>query len=562
MFRYDLRTRHYMTSFTTYFYLLTISIMFQSCHDNRKEADLIICNATIITLDSNDSYASCLAIHEGKIIAVGDDAELKRTYRAERTIDARGLFVYPGFIDAHSHFTGFAEFLRYADLDEARSFEELLAIVDRYHSENPGQWIIGRGWDQNKWPGKEFPDNEMLDRLYPDIPVILSRVDGHAVLANQAAIREAGLKEPFPAGEALKKNGRLTGIFLERTADKLKAAIPRPTPAGMARLIEHAASLCHAAGLTGVNDAGIDKEMILLLDTLQKSGKLKMRVDAMINPTDENMEYFMKAGGYRTASLRVGSVKIYADGALGSRGACLLKPYADDPSNYGIIVTDKTDITRICEKARECGFQVNTHAIGDSAVRMVLGIYAQHLGGRNDHRWRIEHAQVVDEQDFETFGAFSVIPSVQATHATSDMLWAPERLGSDRIRNAYAYRRLLLQNDWIPNGTDFPIENISPVLTFYAAVARKNLQGTPDGGFQPENALSRIEALKSITLWAAKAAFEENNRGSIENGKMGDIVILDRNLLDIPEEDIPAARVIYTILNGEVVYQRQLDENR
>jgi len=551
-----------MTGITKYLYLLTFLLMFQSCHNIRKEADLIICNATIITLDSEESIASCLAVRDGIIVAVGGDAEVKSKYRAVTTIDAQGLYVYPGFIDAHSHFTGYSEFLRYADLGGARSFEELLTIVDKYHKEYPDQWIIGRGWDQNKWPGKEFPENSVLNKLYPDIPVILTRVDGHAVLANQAAIQKAGLMEPYPSGEAVKKEGLLTGVFLESTADKIKASIPKPSPVEMVRLIDRAASLCHAAGLTGVNDAGIDKDVILMLDSLQKSGKLKMRIDAMINPTEENMEYFMKQGGYRTASLRVGSVKIYADGALGSRGACLLDPYTDDPENCGIMVTDAAEITRICKKAHEHGFQVNTHAIGDSAVRMVLGIYAQFLEEKNDRRWRIEHAQVVHEQDFEKFGTFSVIPSVQSTHATSDMLWAPQRLGTERIKNAYAYRRLLMQNGWIPNGTDFPIENISPLLTFYAAVARKDLLGKPDGGFQPKSALSRTEALKSITLWAAKASFEENKRGSIEKGKMGDIVILDKDLLNMPEKDILATRVMFTILNGEVVYSNHIPATR
>jgi predicted amidohydrolase YtcJ len=528
--------------------------MLNSCHDLKQKADLIIYNTLIYTLDSSDNKASSLAIRDGIILAVGNDAEIRSRYWSDENINAKGLVVYPGFIDAHSHFSGFAQFLRYADLSKAESYKDVLSILKDYHNSFPDRWIIGRGWDQNKWPGKQFPDNSELNQLFPDIPVVLTRVDGHAVLANDAAIRKAGLTPPFSSGEALLFNGKSTGIFLEHTADRLKAVFPQPSDIEMTELLQQAAALCHQVGLTGVNDAGIDKETILLYDTLLKSGALQMRIDAMINPTEENMDYFMKGRGYRTPFLRVGSVKIYADGALGSRGACLLAPYSDDPGNKGIMVIQTGEMRAICNRAHENGFQVNTHAIGDSAIRKVLSVYASILGEKNDLRWRIEHAQVVNEKDFDLFGKYSIIPSVQGTHATSDMTWAHSRLGTHRLKNAYAYQKLMMQNGWLANGTDFPVESIDPLATFYATVSRKDADGNPPDGFQKENALSRLDALKSITCWAAKAAFEEQYRGSIEVDKSADLVILDKDILSIPENEILSTKVTYTILDGKIVY--------
>jgi predicted amidohydrolase YtcJ len=534
---------------------LSFSLMMQACRDLKNKADLIIYNATVYTVDSVNNKAESIAVKDGKIIAVGTDAEVRSRFSAIRMLDAKKQFVYPGFIDAHSHFSGFGLYLRYADLTAAGSFDEVLEIIKKYHTQNPGSWIVGRGWDQNKWPGKKFPDKTKLDVLYPEIPVVLTRIDGHAVLANTAAVKRCGLSAPFPEGQAILSGGNPTGVFLERCADKIRDAIPAPTPAETSKLLLQAMNLCHAAGLTGVNDAGIDKVMVLFIDSLQKAGKLNLRIDAMINPSVENMDFFMPGGGYKTDFLRVGSVKIYADGALGSRGACLLQPYSDDLLNHGILVSPASEIRRICQKADKYGFQVNTHAIGDSAVRTVLNVYGEFLKGKNDLRWRIEHAQVVDENDFGYFGRYSIIPSVQATHATSDMAWAGDRLGKSRLKNAYAYHRLMMENGWIANGTDFPIENISPVLTFYAAVARKNLAGKPEAGFMPENALSRLEALKSITIWAAKASFQENRIGSIEVGKFADFTILDSDILNVGEADLPKSVVKFTIVGGDIVHQ-------
>jgi hypothetical protein len=299
---------------------------------------------------------------------------------------------------------------------------------------------------------------------------------------------------------------------------------------------------CMAVGLTSVTDAGLDIATIELIDSLQQSGQLKMHVNAMVNPDDETMDYFMLQGVIDKERLTVRSVKIYADGALGSRGAKLIEPYTDDPSNTGLILENDDFYRHVCQKSYEAGYQVCCHAIGDGGVRHILDIYSEYLKGKNDLRWRIEHSQTVDEADIQRYGEFSVIPSIQTTHCTSDMDWADERLG-ERIKNAYAYQQLLQQNGWVINGTDFPIEDISPIYTFYAAVARKHLDGTPADGFQMENALTREQALRSITIWVAKGCFLEARKGSIEVGKDADFVILDRDLMTVEEQDIPEAKV-------------------
>ncbi|MEI6059725.1 MAG: amidohydrolase [Bacteroidota bacterium] len=527
----------------------------ESCYNQKSKADLVIYNAKIYSPDSVADGVNCIAIKDGIITAIGSESEIRNKFEAADTINLAGAFIYPGFTDAHAHFTGFALGLRYADISQARSFGEVLDILKKYRQLHLEGWIIGQGWDQNNWPEKVFPDNTLLNQLFPGIPVVLTRIDGHAVLASDAAIKASGITFPGKPGESVIKNGKFTGIFLEGMTDKLRNAIPLPSVKEISELLVTAAQKCHAAGLTAVTDAGLNKKEILLLDSLQKAGKITLRIDAWISPNEENFKFFMKTPFFQTSFLRVGAVKMYADGALGSRGACLLSPYSDDSPNQGLLTITAGELATVCKRASECGFQVNTHAIGDSAVRMVLHTYSQFLKPGNDRRWRVEHTQVVNENDFELFGKYSIIPSVQATHATSDMDWAGNRLGPERVKNAYAYHRLLLQNGWIPNGTDFPIEGIAPLHTFYAAVARKDLQGEPAQGYMMENALSRMDALKSITCWASKASFTEKERGNIEVGKMADFTVLDKDIIRIPESQLTETKVLYTLVDGKIVYK-------
>lgn len=530
-----------------------------SCNEKKENMDLILFNATIYTADENFTVAQSAAVKDGKFVAVGPNDEIMSKYRADEMIDLNGKFVYPGFIDPHCHFYGYGSSLMNADLSGTGSFEEIIDII-RQHQENfPSEWIIGRGWDQNRWPVQEFPHRNLLDREFPDIPVLLTRVDGHAAIANSEALRRSGItpQSTVPGGDFLKRDGELTGILIDNAIDLVRQHVPAPEYREKVAALMNAQKNCFAVGLTSLGDAGLDRDIILLMDSLQKAGDLKMRVYAMLNPTRENYNRFMSHGIYRTDHLNVRSVKLFADGALGSRGAKLIGQYDDDPENSGLLLETAVNLQRISRLAWEHGYQVNTHCIGDSAVRLVLGIYGNILGGKNDRRWRIEHAQVVHPDDFDLFGKYSVIPSVQTTHATSDMKWAVHRLGTDRIKGAYAFRQLLEQNGWLPNGSDFPVEPINPLYGFYAAVARKDMEGYPSGGFQMENALTREQALRAMTIWAARAAFEEEEKGSIEPGKFADLVVTGEDLMKMDIDRVPHLKILYTFSGGEKVYQAE-----
>ena len=522
----------------------------------KMKADLILVNGKIYTVDQKSNVAEAFAVKKGLFEAIGSTEQILKHFDSDSIIDAKGNNVYPGFIDAHSHFFGYSLSLLEINLNGIRSFQEIVELINSKKDSYPEEWIVGRGWDQNLWEKKEFPTRSDLDILFPDRPVVLIRVDGHALLANGEALRRSGIKNPdeYQPGEVELKNGRLTGILSENAADKVRNIIPFPIREVQLKLLKWAEKNCFESGLTGVTDAGLDFPVVSLLDSMQQQGLLKTRLYVMLNPNEENIQNFINVGQVLTPRLTIRSIKLYADGSLGSRTALLKEPYADASSKYGIQVTSPEKIREICSLAIKSGYQVNTHAIGDSAVAEVLGIYAEFLKGKNDLRWRIEHAQVVDPQDIWQFGMNSIIPSVQTTHATSDMRWATDRLGKRRIKFAYVYKNLLDQNGWLANGTDFPIENISPLLTFYAAVARQDLTGYPEKGFQSENALTREEALRSITIWAAKAGFQENYKGSIENRKLADFVILDHDIMTCPLKEIPTTKVLMTVLGGEKVF--------
>lgn len=513
----------------TYFILLLT--MF-SC--SKTKVDLVVYNANVYTVDNQFSKAQAFAIQDGKFVAVGSDRDILRRYDAVKTLDAQGQNIYPGFIDGHCHFVGYGETkVRYADLNGCQSFEEVLERLEKHNENNDSEWLLGRGWDQNLWELKEFPENTELNKRFPNKKVLITRVDGHAVLVSDNVLKIIGLK------------GSPQGLLIDNDADKAKAIVPPLDNAQRIKALKIAQRDCFAHGLTGVTDAGLDIKSIALIDSLQQAGALQMKVNAMINPDDETMDYFMKFGVIEKERLTIRSVKIYADGALGSRGARLLEPYTDDPDNQGLIVENEAFYDHVCEKAYDAGYQVCCHAIGDGGVHMILNEYAKFLKGENDLRWRIEHSQVVDAQDVKLYKEYSVIPSIQATHCTSDMPWAEDRLGSERVKNAYAYKTLLDQNGWLVNGTDFPIEHISPLKTFYSSVARKYLT---------DNKLSREEALRSMTIWAAKGYFAEGRTGSIEIGKEADFVILSDDIMTIADEKIPEVKVMNTFINGEMVY--------
>ena len=531
--------------------VITIIIFFimTSC-TSKTAVDLIVHNANVYTVDEQFSMAEAFAVKDGKFVAVGDENDIMSHYTAPETIDAQGKAVYPGFMDGHSHFSGYGENLvRWADLKGCQSYDEVIERLKIHDSLYPAEWLLGRGWDQNLWTPAEFPDNAKLAEAFPERKVLLTRVDGHAVLVSEEVLELAGIDSNYKqdGGMAIVKDGRCTGVLLDNTADVAKALVP---PMGLEQRVQallKAQENCLATGLTSVTDAGQDIATIKLIDSLQEADLLKIHVNAMVNPDDETMDYFMSKGIIAKDRLTVRSVKIYADGALGSRGAKLIEPYSDASETSGLILESDDFYRHVCQKAYDAGYQVCCHAIGDGGVHHILDIYSEFLKGQNDLRWRIEHSQVVSEEDFQRYHDYSIIPSIQTTHCTSDMDWADERLG-ERIKNAYAYQRLLQQNGWVINGTDFPIEDISPIYTFYAAVARKHLDGTPSEGFQMENALTREQALRSITIWVARGCFIEDRKGSIEVGKDADFVMLDRDIMTVDEAEIPETKVKLTYI--------------
>jgi predicted amidohydrolase YtcJ len=540
-------------------YLFLGLILLFGCNSKEK-ADLVVYNATIYTIDTAFSVAEAMAIQNGKITAIGNNADITNRYEAVETIDAKGQFIYPGLIDAHAHFFGYGLSLQTADLVGTNSWEEIAEKLQAFAATHPDGWLIGRGWDQNDWPVKEFPTNARLNELFPNRPVLLTRIDGHAAIANAAALKVAGVQPgaTLTGGDVETRNGVLTGILIDNAIGLVRSKVPAPTPAQVKAALLQAQENCFAAGLTTVDDCGISASDVLLIDTLHKSGDLKMRIYAMLSDHPRNYDFIFSRGKIKTDRLNVRAFKVYADGALGSRGACLLQHYSDKPGWQGFLLSNPAHFDSVAKLiyAHE-GFQMCTHAIGDSGNRAILHTYAKYLQGKNDRRWRIEHAQVVNARDFGLFGKFSVIPSVQPTHATSDMYWAGDRLGPERVKGAYAFNDLLHQNGWIPLGTDFPVEDISPFKTFYAAVVRKDAKGWPATGYQMENALSREDALRGMTIWAAKSNFEEQEKGSLEKGKLADFIIVDKDLLKTPPADLLSITVLKTFSNGQKVYQKK-----
>jgi len=525
---------------------------------SKQKIDLLIYNATVYTVDKNFSQAEAIAIDNGKIIATGTTQKLEEQFDAKEKISAKGKFVYPGFIDAHSHFFGYGLGLQEADLVGTSSWEDILERLKTFSKTHKEGWITGRGWDQNDWPVKEFPTNEKLNQLFPDRPVILSRIDGHAAISNHKALELAGVKpdQKLEGGEVEMKDGKLTGILIDNATSLVYSKVPKPDESQLERALQAAQKNCFAAGLTTVADCGLDYKSALFVDSLQKNNKLKMRMYIMLSDAQPNFDFLFKNGKIKTERLHVCSFKFFADGALGSRGACLLQPYSDKPGWNGFLLKPEEHFDSMAKLIADHGFQMCTHAIGDSANRMILKIYAKYLKRKNDRRWRIEHAQVVNKNDFHYFGDYNIVPSVQPTHATSDMYWAGERLGKERLKYAYANEKLKNENGWIPLGTDFPVEDISPIKTFYAAVFRQDAKGWPAGGFQMENALSREEALRGMTIWAAKAGFEEQEKGSLEKGKFADFVLLDTDLMKASEKEVLNTKVLMTFVNGEKVFEK------
>lgn len=539
-----------------YFLILTLATLV-ACK-SKPTAELVIHNAHIFLCNSTFDTATAMVISDGKIISIGNDSLLNQYY-STKIIDAKGAYIYPGFIDAHCHFTGYAMDKYKLALFGTNSYDEMIEKTVNYAKTNTRFWIEGRGWDQNDWVVKDFPNKDTLDKLFPNNPVYLLRIDGHAVLCNQKALDIAGIctETIIEGGEILKKNNQLTGILIDNAVDIVKAKIPQRSEEEIITDLIEAQTDCVAYGLTGVVDCGISDTVFQYLQKAYREKKLAIRSSVMLSNTSHNLEKYLQSKPFRNDFLHLIGYKVYADGALGSRGAYMLEPYSDRPHHYGFLLTPLDSIELLAKKLVNTDYQLCIHAIGDKANREVLKIFAKILKQKNDKKWRIEHAQVVDDSDMHYFGDYNIIPSVQPTHATSDMYWAGDRLGENRIHKAYAYKQLLEQNNWLPLGTDFPVESINPFNTFAAAVFRSDKNHFPQGGFLPQNALTRKEALWGITLWAAMSVKEDDVKGSLEIGKYADFIICPINLLTASIDEIYNANVTSTFINGKLVYDKK-----
>ena len=533
--------------------LILLLLLLTSC---AEKVDLIVYNAEVFTSNDASPLATSFAVKDGQFIYVGDDSAISK-YSSSNIINAEGLPVYPGFIDSHAHFYGLGFSNAQADLNGTNSFDEIVEKVIEFDKVNNKKFIIGRGWDQNDWKVKSLPTNKLLNQAFPDKPVVLERIDGHAYIVNDFALNLAGINNSskIDGGEFIKLNGKLTGVLVDNSMQLIDDIIPEPTEEESIQALLSAQEMAFENGLTTVSEAGISRRQIELIDSLQKSGILKIKIYAMIE-NGPDVDYYISQGPYKTDRLNVRSVKVLADGALGSRGASMIDEYSDKKGYYGLMITPADSIKSLAFKLAGTGFQLNTHAIGDNANRVVLNAYRDALYNYRDPRWRVEHAQILKEEDIELFNQ-KIIPSVQPTHATSDMYWLYDRIGKKRAKHAYAYQDLLEKSTVIAFGTDFPVEDINPIMTFYSATVRKDKDGYPEDGFQTENMINRADALYAMTIFGAYANFEENEKGSIEVGKDADFIILDNDILRSSEASIPNTKVVATFVNGELVFNRR-----
>ncbi len=510
------------------FLVISVNIL-TSCYKG-IEVDIVVHNARIHTMNEKDLIVEAMAIKDGKILEIGPNQQILNKYRSEKTIDAGGREIYPGLTDAHGHILAYMKQKLSVDLVGCRSYNEMIERIKKYQNSKNKNIIVGRGWDQSLWGEKELPTNDKLNEMFPNIPICLYRIDGHAALVNDAMLKKAGIlgSEKIDGGIIHLKEGKPTGLLVDNAMNQISSHIPDYSDKEKIETIEEIQEELLQYGITGVHEAGIEHKEIAFFQKLIRNGILNLNVYAMLMPSKENFEFAIKNGPYRNKNLSIRSFKVYGDGALGSRGAFLKKPYEDDHNHYGVLTCSQEEMMKIAGICEQTGYQMNTHAIGDSTNAILLKLYQTIYAKNKDHRWRIEHAQVVDYKEIALFGKFGVFPSVQPTHAVSDQRWAEDRLGKNRMNGAYAYKSLLNSYGMLAIGTDFPVELTNPFLTIHAAVQRRDKQNQPSKGFYAKEAITLIECLKGMTIWAAFSSFDENHLGSLESGKDATFAIFEK----------------------------------
>ena len=559
--------RHFIR---TYFVALSLAPVVAAA---QARPALILYNARIYTVDAAKPVASAVVVRGDRIAFVGSNAEA-RVFAGKGAIsrDLEGRTVLPGFADAHIHVLGVGQALRRVDLVGVNTYEEVVSrVVARSRDTKPGEWILGRGWDQNLFPSREFPTHDALSRALPNNPVVLTRIDGHALLANAKAMALAGVsaRTQDPVGGRIVRDvsGNPTGVFVDNAKSLVERAVPSSSREELKKALVAAIENLNSWGLTSAQDPGEGPTVTGIYEELARAGQLNVRSYVMLSDPDvsdsaswaNTKNPFIRRGpqsALYNGHLWIRAIKLYADGAMGSRGAALLAPYSDDPGNVGLLVSTPEHIRGTAEMALRKGFQVNVHAIGDRGNRIVLDAFDSALRKypRADHRFRIEHAQTLSPTDIPRFAKLGVIPSMQSSHQTSDMGWVERRLGPERIKGAYAWRSLLETGTIIPNGTDAPVERVNPFITFHSAVTRQSPDNQPAGGWYPDQRMTREEALRSMTIWPAFAAFQEKEMGSITPGKYADFVVLDQDIMRVPDTDVMKTKVLFTYVGGKVVY--------
>lgn len=512
----------------------------------------------IYLADTAFGTATAMVVENGIILYTGDEKTADSLFPATPKQAFSGKFIYPGFIDAHCHFLAYSKGLSEVDLVGCKSEADAIKRAKKFAKKHNLPWLIGRGWDQNDWSNKDFPNMALLDKAFPNRPVCFSRIDGHAVWINSAAVRALNLNTnaPVSGGEFVMQNGKFQGICIDNAADLVKSQLPKVPFSDWEEGLATGLKNCHSHGITQIAEAGISLSDIDLIKQLQSQGKLDLRIYGMLSLSEENLGFISRNGMLYSDLFTMRSVKMYLDGALGSRGALLKGDYCDQLGHKGLQIMDVGKFEMYQQYLLNKGFQICVHAIGDSANAIALRTFQKNIPEGYDARWRIEHAQIVSGKDQKIFATRSIIPSVQPTHATSDAPWADTRLCSTAAKGGYAYQNLLAQAKIIALGTDFPVEGISPINTFYSATQRMDAAGHLERPFIGEQALTRKQALWGMTLWAAYANFDESRTGSLEPSKMADFIVMDTDLMTVEADRIPKTKVLNTFLGGKLVYKR------